>query len=122
MTGMQTVGLTFVDPARIIADVTPDPECAEAFLKPDSMKEASSSQGNWLWYCDQTFMFMDQEDEVYTSHNLMDKAMKATDAVSSKSKNIDAGWCSYRDHSEHDLSFQGILNYLILHLTEGTSH
>ena len=56
VTGLQFVALTFVDPSRVIADTTPAQHFAEMFIRPESMAEVSSSQGNWLWYADQTLM------------------------------------------------------------------
>ena len=63
-------------------------------------------------------MYKDEQGNIYTTHDIMNKSMHALDSVSRQSKNVNAGWCSFRDHSEHDLSFQGIYNYLVLHMTE----
>ena len=93
--GLQFVALTFVDPSRVIADTTPAQHFAEMFIRPESMAEVSSSQGNWLWYADQTLMYKDEGGDVYTTHNIMNKSMLALDAVSRQSKNANAGWCSY---------------------------
>ena len=63
-------------------------------------------------------MYKDEEGNLYATHNIMNNSMLALDSVSRQSKNKDAGWCSYKDHSEHGLDFQSIYNYLVLHMTE----
>ena len=87
------------------------------------MAEVSSCQGNWAWFTDQMFIFKDDADEMYTTHQIMNKIMMALDAASRSSKYTNASWCSFLDHSsEHCLDFQTILNQLVQYMTELEKH
>ena len=102
---LQHIAFTFVDPSRIIADLRPDPRLMERFLRPDSMAEVSSCQGNWLWFTGQMFIVKDDAGEMITAHRFMNKHVAVLDAASRSSKYTNASWSSFNDHSEHCIDF-----------------
>ena len=48
--------------------------------------------------------------------------MTALDVASRSSKYTNSSWCSFKDHFEHCLDFQTILNQLVQYMTELERH